>query len=68
MEKYPGNWTTRQRPTQQKGMRCWALALALMIEQGYRAITPKRARFAPPHAAAPARPAGAAALLEAFGL
>jgi len=50
-----------------EGMRCWALALALMIEQGYRAITPKRARLAPPHAAAPTRPAGAAALLEAFG-
>ncbi len=52
----------------QQGMRCWALALALMIEQGYRAITPKRARLAPtPHAPALARPAGAAALLEAFG-
>ncbi len=52
----------------QKGMRCWALALALMVEQGYRAITPKRAHGAPtPHAPAPARPAGAAALLEAFG-
>ncbi len=50
----------------QKGMRCWALALALMTEQGYRAITPKRAHTAPPPA--PARPAGAAALLEAFGL
>jgi len=50
----------------QKGMRCWALALALMIEQGYRAITPKRPRFAPPPA--PVRPAGAGALLEAFGL
>ena len=49
----------------QKGMRCWALALALMTEQGYRAITPKRARTAPPPALA--RPAGAAALLEAFG-
>ncbi len=50
----------------QEGMRCWALALALMIEQGYRAIIPKRARPAPtPHAPAPA---GAAALLEAFGL
>ncbi len=48
----------------QKGMRCWALALALMVEQGYRAITPKRARAtATPHT----RPAGAAALLEAFG-
>ena len=47
-----------------EGMRCWALVLALMIEQGYRAITPKRARFAPPHTAAPA---GAAALLDAFG-
>jgi len=49
-----------------EGMRCWALALALMIEQGYRAITPKHARPTP----APtrlARPAGAAALLEAFG-
>jgi len=52
----------------QKGMRCWALALALMIEQGYRAITPKRARTAPPPALTrPARPAGAAALREAFG-
>jgi len=52
----------------QKGMRCWALALALMTEQGYRAITPKRAHGAPtPHAPAPARPAGAAALLDAFG-
>jgi hypothetical protein len=50
----------------QKGMRCWALALALMVEQGYRAITPKRARLAPPPA--PARPTGAAALLDAFGL
>jgi len=47
-------------------MRCWALALALMVEQGYRAITPKRARTAPPPA--PDWPAGAAALLEAFGL
>jgi len=53
----------------QKGMRCWALALALMTEQGYRAITPKRARTAPtPHAPARTRPAGPAALLEAFGL
>ncbi len=53
----------------QKGMRCWALALALMVEQGYRAITPKRARTTlPPYTPAPARPAGAAALLEAFGL
>ncbi len=52
----------------QKGMRCWALALALMTEQGYRAITPKRARTTPtPHAPALTRPAGAAALLEAFG-
>jgi len=52
----------------QQGMRCWALALALMIEQGYRAITPKRARTAPPPALTrPARPAGAAALREAFG-
>jgi len=50
----------------QKGMRCWALALALMIEQGYRAITPKRARATTPPT--PARPAGAAALLDAFGL
>jgi len=50
----------------QQGMRCWALALALMTEQGYRAITPKRTRTAPPPA--PARPAGTAALLEAFGL
>ena len=49
-----------------EGMRCWALARALMVEQGYRAITPKRARLAP--LPAPARPAGAAALLEAFGL
>ncbi len=46
----------------QKGMRCWALALALMIEQGYRAITPKRARATTPPA--PARPA---ALLDACG-
>ncbi len=52
----------------QKGMRCWALALALMIEQGYRAITPKAARLAPTPMPAPARPAGTAALLEAFGL
>ncbi len=52
----------------QKGMRCWALALALMIEQGYRAITPKHARPAPPpHAPALTRPAGTAALLDAFG-
>ncbi len=52
----------------QKGMRCWALALALMVEQGYHAITPKRARTTPmPHAPALTRPAGAAALLEAFG-
>jgi len=49
----------------QKGMRCWALALALMIEQGYRAITPKRARTAPLPALT--RPAGATALREAFG-
>jgi len=39
-----------------------------MVEQGYRAITPKRTRPTPtPHAPALARPAGAAALLEAFG-
>ncbi len=52
----------------QEGMRCWALALALMIEQGYRAITPKHARPAPPSPAStqPTRPAGTA-LLEAFG-
>ncbi len=49
----------------QKGMRCWALALALMVEQGYRAITPKRARATTPPALT--RPAGAAALREAFG-
>ncbi len=49
----------------QQGMRCWALALALMVEQGYRAITPKRALTTPPPALT--RPAGAAALLEAFG-
>ncbi len=48
-----------------EGMRCWALVLALMVEQGYRAITPKRARATTPPA--PARPAGAAALLEACG-
>ncbi len=47
-----------------EGMRCWALARALMIEQGYRAITPKRPHLTAP----PAAPAGAAALLEAFGL
>jgi len=47
-----------------EGMRCWALARALMIEQGYRAISPKRPRPAP----SPAWPAGAAALLEVFGL
>jgi len=52
----------------QKGMRCWALVLALMIEQGYRAVTPKRPRPATLPTPAPARPAGAAALLEAFGL
>jgi len=52
-----------------EGMRCWALVLALMVEQGYRAITPKRARAtAPPHTSAHTRPAGATALLEAFGL
>jgi len=51
-----------------EGMRCWALALVLMVEQGYRAITPKRVRTAPPpHAPALTRPPGAAALLEAFG-
>jgi len=51
-----------------EGMRCWALVLALMVEQGYRAITPKRARTTPtPHAPALTRPAGAAALLEAVG-
>ncbi len=51
-----------------EGMRCWALVLALMVEQGYRAITPKRARPAPPrHAPALTRPAGAAALLDACG-
>jgi len=49
----------------QQGMRCWALALALMVEQGYRAITPKRAHTAPPPALT--RPVGAAALLDAFG-
>ncbi len=53
----------------QKGMRCWALALALMVEQGYRAITPKRVRATPPPPApALTRSAGAAALLDAFGL
>jgi len=52
-----------------EGMRCWALVLALMVEQGYRAITPKRARAkATPHTSAHTRPAGAAALLEAFGV
>ena len=52
-----------------EGMRCWALVLALMVEQGYRAITPKRARAtAPPHTSEHTRPAGATALLEAFGL
>ena len=45
----------------QQGMRCWALVLALMVEQGYRAITPKRAP------SALTRPAGAAALLDACG-
>jgi len=51
-----------------EGMRCWALALALMIEQGYRAITPKRAHPAPtPHAPVLTRPAAAAALRDAFG-
>jgi len=55
-----------------EGMRCWALVLALMTEQGYRPITPKRARTAPTPPApalapALARPAGAAALLDAFG-
>ena len=49
----------------QQGMRCWALVLALMTEQGYRAITPKHARSAPPPALT--RPAGSAALREAFG-
>ncbi len=49
-----------------EGMRCWALVLALMVEQGYRAIIPKRTRPTP-HAPALARPAGVAALLEAFG-
>jgi len=48
----------------QKGMRCWALALALMIEQGYRAITPKAARTTP----ASIRPTGATALRDACGL
>ncbi len=49
-------------------MRCWALARALMVEQGYHAITPKRARTTPtPHAPALTRPTGTAALLEAFG-
>ncbi len=48
-----------------EGMRCWALARALMVEQGYRAISPKRARLAPSPAST--RPAGAA-LLEVFGL
>ncbi len=50
----------------QQGMRCWALALALMVEQGYRAITPKRPRAT--MLPTPTRPAGTAALLEAFGL
>ncbi len=50
----------------QQGMRCWALARALMTEQGYRAITPKRTRATTPPA--PARPVGTSALLEAFGL
>jgi len=51
-----------------EGMRCWALVLALMVEQGYRAITPKRARAtATPHTPTHTRPGGAAALLEAFG-
>jgi len=36
-----------------------------MTEQGYRAITPKRARATPPPALT--RTAGAAPLLEAFG-
>ncbi len=55
----------------QEGIRCWHLARALMAEQGYRMIAPKKARSAPPtptqQAPALIRPAGMAALREAFG-
>ncbi len=44
----------------QKGMRCWALALALMVEQGYRAVTPNacapRRRRPLPRSPAPLAP------------
>jgi len=55
----------------QEGIRCWHLARALMAEQGYRIIAPRKARPAPtPTPAAPTltRPAGMAALVEAFGI
>ncbi len=55
----------------QEGIRCWHLARALMAEQGYRAIRAKKARpacTAPPQAPALVRPAGMAALVEAFGV
>ncbi len=56
----------------QEGIRCWHLARALMAEQGYRTIKPKKARDArsapTPQPPTFTRPAGMAALLEAFGV
>ncbi len=63
----------------QEGIRCWHLARALMAEQGYRIIAPRKARTGqigqavhttPPTPQVPtrARPAGMAGLLEAFGV
>lgn len=48
-----------------RGIRCWHLARALMIEQGYRPLLKKKGRPAAPPTIT--RPAGMAALLEAFG-
>lgn len=70
MEKYPGNWTTRQRPTQQHGKRCWAYGVAEAYSttmgaylKSYRQPAPTSAPVATPMT----RPAGMAALQECFG-
>jgi len=53
-----------------EGIRCWHLARALMVEQGYRTIKPKKTHAAhhTPQPPTITRPAGMAALLEAFGI
>lgn len=48
-----------------RGIRCWHLARALMIEQGYRPLLKRRPRTPQPLPAL-TRPAGMAALQEAY--